>query len=60
MMKLKKTPQQKKPLHFPLIANKEETTLNKLLYELYQQVLTPSSAGGDQFQEVSIPTISLC
>ena len=40
---------------FPLIANKEETTLNKLLYELYQQVLTPSSTSGDQFQEVSIP-----
>ena len=41
---------------FPLIANKEETTLNKLLYELYQQVLTPSSAGKDQYQEVGIPT----
>ena len=41
---------------FPLIANKEETTLNKLLYELYQQVLTPSSTSGDQFQEVEIKT----
>jgi hypothetical protein len=39
----------------PLIANKNKTTLNKLLFEIYQSI-KPQAEGGDVYQDFTLPS----